>query len=85
MFIYNNNTVELSRLWFDIFSPLDLIWIRSYFIVLLFIGNVAVYCACCLASHRVQGLGTRELRPHFYVSVADIEALENEISYVACK
>ncbi|KAK7114733.1 DENN domain-containing protein 11-like [Littorina saxatilis] len=43
-----------------------------------------VYCACCLASHNVQGLGNHELRPHFYINVADIETLENEVSYIAC-
>ncbi|KAK7498898.1 hypothetical protein BaRGS_00009990 [Batillaria attramentaria] len=43
-----------------------------------------VYCACCLASHNVQGLGYHELRPHFYINVADIETLENEVSYIAC-
>lgn len=26
-----------------------------------------------------------EFRPFFYVNVADISALENELSYVACK
>ncbi|RUS87014.1 hypothetical protein EGW08_005252 [Elysia chlorotica] len=43
-----------------------------------------VYCACCLANHSIPGLNNIELRPHFYVNVADIEALENEVSYVAC-
>lgn len=45
----------------------------------------AVYCACCLANHSIQGLNSIELRPHFYVNVADIEVLENEVAYVACK
>ena len=44
-----------------------------------------VYCACCLANHSIPGLNNIELRPHFYVNVADIEALENEVSYVACE
>ncbi|CAL1530636.1 unnamed protein product [Lymnaea stagnalis] len=43
-----------------------------------------VYCACCLANHSIQGLNSIELRPHFYVNVADIEALETEVAYVAC-
>ncbi|KAI8759431.1 DENN domain-containing protein 11-like [Biomphalaria glabrata] len=43
-----------------------------------------VYCACCLANHSIPNLNSIELRPHFYVNVADIEALENEVAYVAC-
>ncbi|CAG5117486.1 unnamed protein product [Candidula unifasciata] len=43
-----------------------------------------VYCACCLANHSIPGLNSIELRPHFYVNVADIEALESEVAYVAC-
>lgn len=29
-------------------------------------------------------LCSRELQPHFYVNVADIDSLENEVSYIAC-
>ncbi|KAH9515644.1 DENN domain-containing protein 11 [Bulinus truncatus] len=43
-----------------------------------------VYCACCLANHSIPNLNSIELKPHFYVNVADIEALENEVAYVAC-
>ncbi|XP_076449359.1 DENN domain-containing protein 11-like [Babylonia areolata] len=43
-----------------------------------------VYCACCLGSHNVHDLGNRDLRPYFYINVADIETLEDEISYIAC-
>ena len=27
----------------------------------------------------------REVKPHFYVNVADIETLESEVAYIACK
>ncbi|XP_071091811.1 DENN domain-containing protein 11-like [Haliotis cracherodii] len=43
-----------------------------------------VYCACCLGNHNIQGLTRHDIRPHFYVNVADIEALENEMTYIAC-
>ncbi|XP_072772155.1 DENN domain-containing protein 11-like isoform X2 [Nerophis lumbriciformis] len=45
-----------------------------------------VYCCCCLANVSIPGVGVAvpELRPFFYVNVADIGALENELSYVAC-
>ncbi|XP_041375104.1 DENN domain-containing protein 11-like [Gigantopelta aegis] len=43
-----------------------------------------VYCACCLGNHNIQGLTSFDLRPHFYVNVADIESLESEIAYIAC-
>ena len=51
--------------------------------VLLF----AVYCCCCLANVSLPGLGgtVPESKPFFYVNVADIEMLETEVSYVACK
>ncbi|KAK3085670.1 hypothetical protein FSP39_006920 [Pinctada imbricata] len=42
-----------------------------------------VYCACCLGNHDMGRLGHEE-KPHFYVNVADIEALESEVSYIAC-
>lgn len=46
-----------------------------------------VYCCCCLANISIPGIGMAvpEFRPFFYVNVADISALENELSYVACK
>ncbi|KAJ0012508.1 hypothetical protein NQD34_016842 [Periophthalmus magnuspinnatus] len=46
-----------------------------------------VYCCCCLANISIPGIGVAvpEFRPFFYVNVADISALENELSYVACK
>ncbi|KAM9327581.1 DENN domain-containing protein 11-like [Pholidichthys leucotaenia] len=45
-----------------------------------------VYCCCCLANISIPGVGMAvpEFRPFFYVNVADISALENELSYVAC-
>ncbi|XP_043964662.1 DENN domain-containing protein 11-like [Gambusia affinis] len=45
-----------------------------------------VYCCCCLANISIPGVGVAvpEFRPFFYVNVADIGALENELSYVAC-
>lgn len=48
---------------------------------------LSVYCCCCLANISIPGIGVAvpEFRPFFYVNVADISALENELSYVACK
>lgn len=45
-----------------------------------------VYCLCCLANISIPGMGVSvpELRPFFYVNIADIPALETELSYVAC-
>ncbi|XP_012688578.1 DENN domain-containing protein 11 [Clupea harengus] len=45
-----------------------------------------VYCCCCLANVSIPGIGgsVAELRPFFYINVADITALETELSYVAC-
>ncbi|XP_048404608.1 DENN domain-containing protein 11 [Stegostoma tigrinum] len=44
-----------------------------------------VYCCCCLANVSLPGIrGVPETKPYFYVSVADIETLETEVSYVAC-
>ena len=31
------------------------------------------------------GMAVPEFRPFFYVNVADISALENELAYVACE
>lgn len=46
-----------------------------------------VYCCCCLANVSIPGIGVSvpELRPFFYVNIADISALETEMSYVACE
>lgn len=46
-----------------------------------------MYCCCCLANISIPGIGVAvpEFRPFFYVNVADISALENELSYVACE
>ena len=38
---------------------------------------ITVYCCCCLGSHDIMGLG-KQLIPHFYVNVTDIETLETE-------
>ncbi|XP_037307531.2 DENN domain-containing protein 11 [Pungitius pungitius] len=45
-----------------------------------------VYCCCCLANVSLPGIGVSvpELRPFFYINIADIPALETELSYVAC-
>lgn len=45
-----------------------------------------VYCLCCLANISIPGIGVSvpELRPFFYVNIADIPSLETELSYVAC-
>ncbi|KAF3689085.1 Protein LCHN [Channa argus] len=45
-----------------------------------------VYCCCCLANVSLPGFGVSvpELRPFFYINIADITALETELSYVAC-
>ncbi|XP_076848327.1 DENN domain-containing protein 11 isoform X2 [Brachyhypopomus gauderio] len=45
-----------------------------------------VYCCCCLANVSIPGIGVSmpEFRPFFYINVADITALETELSYVAC-
>ncbi|XP_037109184.1 DENN domain-containing protein 11 [Syngnathus acus] len=45
-----------------------------------------VYCCCSLANVSLPGIGVSvpELRPFFYINVADIPALETEMSYVAC-
>ncbi|XP_060083226.1 DENN domain-containing protein 11-like [Ylistrum balloti] len=42
-----------------------------------------VYCACCLANRDIPGLG-HDMKPHFYVNIADIETLESEVAYIAC-
>lgn len=46
-----------------------------------------VYCCCCLANVSLPGVGVSvpELKPFFYINVADISALETEVSYVACE
>ncbi|XP_034079281.1 DENN domain-containing protein 11 [Gymnodraco acuticeps] len=45
-----------------------------------------VYCCCCLANVSLPGIGVSvpELRPFFYINIADITTLEKEMSYVAC-
>lgn len=47
----------------------------------------SVYCCCCLANVSLPGIGVSvpELRPFFYINIADISALETELSYVACE
>ncbi|XP_070574662.1 DENN domain-containing protein 11-like [Ptychodera flava] len=44
-----------------------------------------VYCACLLGQHNVmiQPSG-KDIKPHFYVNIADIENLQTELAYVAC-
>ncbi|KAF7654382.1 hypothetical protein LDENG_00070500 [Lucifuga dentata] len=45
-----------------------------------------VYCCCCLANVSIPGIGVSvpELRPFFYINIADISTLATELSYVAC-
>lgn len=47
----------------------------------------SVYCCCCLANVSLPGIGVSvpELRPFFYINIADISTLETELSYVACE
>lgn len=49
--------------------------------------SLSVYCCCCLANVSLPGIGVSvpELRPFFYINVADIAALQTEMSYVACE
>ncbi len=49
--------------------------------------HLLVYCCCCLANISIPGMGVSvpELRPFFYINVADISTLKTELSYVACK
>lgn len=56
-------------------------WLDSTFCV------SSVYCCCSLANVSLPGVGVSipELRPFFYINVADISALETEVSYVACE
>lgn len=56
-------------------------------LLLTLLSSLPVYCCCCLANISIPGIGVvvPEFRPFFYVNVADISALENELSYVACK
>ena len=51
------------------------------------LSSSSVYCCCCLANISIPGVGVAvpEFRPFFYVNVADISALENELAYVACE
>lgn len=52
----------------------------------LYYWSFSVYCACCLAKHPLQQtFPNRDTQPHFYVNVADIDILETELSYIACK
>lgn len=55
--------------------------------VLCVVLHPLVYCCCCLANVSIPGMGLTvpEFRPFFYINVADITALETELSYVACK
>ena len=84
--------LECAFLWF---ANISCTFYSSFDVMFLGLDNVSplfvwlfcilVYCACCLGSHNVQGLGDHELRPHFYINVADIETLENEMSFIACE
>lgn len=53
----------------------------------MFFHPLSVYCCCCLANVSLPGIGVSvpELRPFFYINVADIAALQTEMSYVACE
>nr|XP_002127536.1 protein LCHN-like [Ciona intestinalis] len=43
-----------------------------------------VYCACCLGKVAVNGFEHKTPKPYFYINVADIEDVENELNYIAC-
>ncbi|XP_033123746.1 DENN domain-containing protein 11-like [Anneissia japonica] len=43
-----------------------------------------VYCASVLGNHTVRMENEVEVKPQFYINVADIENLESDLSYVAC-
>lgn len=61
--------------------------IISFINLFFFFFFPSVYCCCCLANVSIPGIGVSvpELRPFFYINIADISALETELSYVACK
>lgn len=63
------------------------VWGFLFFLSPSPLSSLPVYCCCCLANISIPGIGVvvPEFRPFFYVNVADISALENELSYVACK
>ncbi|PIK36085.1 hypothetical protein BSL78_27081 [Apostichopus japonicus] len=44
-----------------------------------------VYCACTLGQYEVELETSPELKPYFYINIADIDSVESEVSYVACK
>ncbi|XP_071505439.1 DENN domain-containing protein 11-like [Diadema antillarum] len=43
-----------------------------------------VYCASLMSQHDVILNSAIELKPYFYVNIADIDTLESEMSYIAC-
>ncbi|XP_071957378.1 DENN domain-containing protein 11-like [Antedon mediterranea] len=43
-----------------------------------------VYCASVLGNHTVQMENDLEVKPHFYINVADIDTIEAELFFVAC-
>ncbi|XP_022110529.1 protein LCHN-like [Acanthaster planci] len=43
-----------------------------------------VYCASTLGQHEIFISTATEYKPFFYINVVDIEALESEVSYIAC-
>ena len=63
---------------YQFYGPL---WTFTYFFV-----SISVYCACSLGNHNIENrLTDKQITPHFYVNVADIESLESEMAYIACK
>lgn len=44
-----------------------------------------MYCACTLGQYEVELETSPELKPYFYINIADIDSVESEVSYVACK
>lgn len=44
-----------------------------------------VYCTICLTAHRMTEIGQWNAQPFFYVNIADMDTLNSEKAYVACK
>lgn len=85
--IYDNSPLIHSL---SLFQSSDILYTTNIDIcIMACLGNkqpfVSVYCTTCLTRHRYTGLTRRTVKPYFYVNIADIEQLERESSYIACK
>lgn len=91
--LFSAGASSFSRLHLWVWSATEVrkarIWIQFVHLQRIFpdCAALSVYCCCCLANISIPGIGVAvpEFRPFFYINVADIGALENELSYVACK